>query len=127
MSTRFTVLLHEPAAGTPNPAHWDILLEPAAGAPALLTWSIPPQRWEVEESFRARGIRLPDHRRVYLDYEGEVAGHRGHVRRLDTGTCDILGPGRFRLSGSFFNGELTVRSFAGSADDVELTYTALDP
>lgn len=29
--------------------------------------------------------RLPDHRRLYLDYEGPVSGGRGHVEQLSTG------------------------------------------
>ena len=29
-----------------------------------------------------------DHRLHYLDYEGEVAGGRGQVRRIDAGTFD---------------------------------------
>ncbi len=29
---------------------------------------------------------LGDHRRIYLEYEGEISGGRGRVRRLDSGT-----------------------------------------
>ena len=34
--------------------------------------------------------RSPDHRRMYLDYEGEVSGQRGSVRRVDSGTYRAL-------------------------------------
>ena len=42
---------------------------------------------------------LPAHRRVYLDYEGEVSGGRGTVRRWDRGECGVLewGEDRVRL------------------------------
>ncbi|MGP0062113.1 MAG: hypothetical protein ACLQGP_00745 [Isosphaeraceae bacterium] len=29
---------------------------------------------------------LPAHRRMYLNYEGEISGNRGRVRRIDEGT-----------------------------------------
>jgi hypothetical protein len=59
--------------------HFDLMLEVRG---KLRTWRLasPPvagvvQR--VEASF--------DHRLVYLDYEGELSGGRGHVRRWDRG------------------------------------------
>lgn len=34
--------------------------------------------------------RTPDHRRLYLDYQGEVSGGRGRVSRVFDTTCVIL-------------------------------------
>ncbi len=34
--------------------------------------------------------RLPDHRRLYLDFEGSIGGGRGSVRRLDSGLVSLL-------------------------------------
>lgn len=35
-------------------------------------------------------LRLEDHRRVYLDYEGEISGGRGEVERVCSGTVRVL-------------------------------------
>ena len=66
-------------------SHWDLLLEQPTGfdekllAFAALT---PPEEWGhavvVEQ--------LPDHRLVYLDYQGPVSGNRGNVSRVLDGT-----------------------------------------
>lgn len=39
---------------------------------------------------RFRAVRMRDHRRVYLDYEGEVSGERGSVRRVASGVVEVL-------------------------------------
>jgi hypothetical protein len=59
--------------------HWDFMLE---RGDALRTWAIDePVVAGVDLPARA----LPDHRKVYLEYEGEVSGNRGTVRRVDEG------------------------------------------
>ncbi len=60
--------------------HWDLMLERGE---TLRTWAI--------DAPIVAGVELParslaDHRMVYLEYEGEVSGGRGSVRRLDAGT-----------------------------------------
>jgi hypothetical protein len=73
---RFTILSHD------HPVlHWDLLLELDEQGP-LATWRILDDPghgspWRAEP--------LPDHRRIYLDYEGPVSGDRGTVTRWDTG------------------------------------------
>jgi hypothetical protein len=63
---------------------------------------------------------LPAHRRIYLDYEGEISGGRGTVRRWDWGTCRKLEWGedlvRLDVKGTQIEGmaEFRCRSF----DDV---------
>jgi hypothetical protein len=60
--------------------HYDLMLE---GTHALHTWAIDaPVAAGAELPARA----LADHRLAYLDYEGEVSGGRGSVRRVDGGT-----------------------------------------
>lgn len=62
-----------------NGTHWDLMLE-AEGV--LRTWAIDaPILAGVELPAQA----LPDHRMTYLDYEGEISGGRGTVRRIDAG------------------------------------------
>lgn len=63
--------------------HWDLLLTPPGGRGQSL-WSFqihhePPWRGVREL------LRLPDHRPIYLQYEGPIQGSRGHVRRVDSG------------------------------------------
>jgi hypothetical protein len=91
-----------------NGVHWDFMLE--AGE-VLRTWAIDapivPGR-----SLPARS--LGDHRKIYLDYEGPIAGDRGSVRRIDTGTFQVLiwlrEHVRVEVSGSQLVGEVDLRS-----------------
>ncbi len=79
------------------------------------------------------GVDLParaigDHRRLYLEYEGEISGNRGRVRRLDEGTYRVLLWSaehiRVELAGSQLVGEVELRrdSFGfGRCDILELS------
>ena len=62
-----------------NGVHWDFLLE-AEGV--LLTWALSE---EPNSALSISATKLADHRIIYLDYEGEISGGRGHVRRWDGG------------------------------------------
>jgi len=76
---RFVVLLHETPADYERGTHFDLMLEKEE---VLLTWALdrlPTAGSSVEAE------RLPDHRLMYLDYEGPVSGDRGNVRRVDAG------------------------------------------
>jgi len=81
---RFTILEHIHPAGI----HWDLLLQ-QPGTDALATWSVPISPEDFGE-ISGRATRIPDHRGIYLDYEGEISGGRGEVRRWDTGTYILL-------------------------------------
>jgi hypothetical protein len=74
---RFVLLEHD----HPH-RHWDLLLE--AGS-ILRSWrlSAPPGSADV-----ILVEPTPDHRLLYLDYEGPVSGDRGSVRRWDAGTFE---------------------------------------
>ena len=97
---RFTVLHHD---GIPEP-HYDLLLE-LPGQDPLATWQIriSPEEWG-HPGVLLSAQRIADHRRLYLDYEGPISGHRGHVRRVATGTYTLLDQSadqwRIRLSGT---------------------------
>jgi len=97
---RFVILHHQ----LPTGDHWDVMLETDS---ALATWSISPQAL-TGLPFACPATRLPDHRKHYLDYEGEVSGNRGTVSRIDTGTHKQLSPEKFILYGTHFSGQLTV-------------------
>jgi hypothetical protein len=105
---RFAVLEHD------HPArHWDLLLEHEG---VLLSWrlSAPPANGgdvDAEQSF--------DHRLLYLDYEGPVAGGRGRVTRWDGGVFEWVErtPDRaaVRLAGGRLRGLLGLERRAGAA------------
>ena len=75
---RFAILIHD----HPH-LHWDFLLEVVVG---LRAWRLasPP---EPGRTIRAEA--LPDHRQVYLNYEGPVGGGRGVVARRDSGAYSV--------------------------------------
>jgi len=87
---RFALLVHEGGEGG---AHGDLLLERAVGTDpeerALAAFAAPELARALElpaASGAALLLReLPDHRRHYLFYEGEISGDRGRVTRLDAG------------------------------------------
>ena len=59
--------------------------------------------------------RLPDHRAVYLTYEGDVSGGRGRVVREASGSCEIVEEceASIRIRGCF-GATGAVRLWAGS-------------
>jgi DNA polymerase Ligase (LigD) len=75
---RFVILVHD------HPfLHWDLLLE---DGDHCLTWRLPVDPDISAHDFPAEAI--PDHRLIYLDYEGPISGQRGTVTRWDRGTFD---------------------------------------
>jgi len=73
---RFAILIHD------HPVlHWDLLLECAS---ACRTWQLLTDPGNCDHEIPAEA--LPDHRLMYLDYEGPVSGERGTVRQWDAGT-----------------------------------------
>jgi DNA polymerase Ligase (LigD) len=67
-----------------NGVHWDFMLETGE---VLRTWAIDSPVVQ-DQDLPAR--LLLDHRRAYLDYEGEVSGRRGCVKRVDEGIYRAL-------------------------------------
>lgn len=96
---RFVLLEHD----HPDGLHWDFMLE---HGDVLWTWSLPafPRPSEPMSS-----ARLPDHRLAYLDYEGEISGGRGTVRRCDRGTYQALEDGQASVTVALNGGMLIGR------------------
>lgn len=86
---RFVILTHD----FPG-LHWDLMLENSA---VLRAWRLlePP-----DSPLPIPLEALPDHRKLYLDYEGPISGDRGSVSRWDAGDYDVV---------SEEAGDLTVR------------------
>ena len=76
---RFVILEHHHLD-----VHWDFMLESDA---RLRTWRLE-NRPTAGSSITATAI--PDHRLIYLDYEGEISGGRGHVVRWDSGEFEWI-------------------------------------
>ena len=81
---RFVLLRHNMEPSNERSDHWDLMLEHEG---LLVTYELTrlpsePGPFEVR--------RLPDHRLHYLDFEGEIAGNRGHVVRLDRGCWQLV-------------------------------------
>jgi len=80
-SFQFVVLYHQFASGSDRASHWDLLLEqPDRESSQLLCFEVPahPHNWEKTTSAK----QLPDHRAIYLSYEGPISGNRGTVTQL---------------------------------------------
>jgi hypothetical protein len=79
MPRRFVILEHD------HPfLHWDLLLAEECSA---RTWRLLRKPC-LGEPIAAEP--LPDHRLMYLDYEGVVSGDRGSVKRFLAGTYQPL-------------------------------------
>lgn len=82
--------------------HFDWLVE-SPGLEAVPTWRTGHARPDDPgvEAFEAR--RIGEHRRLYLDFEGEIAGGRGRVERVAWGeVVDAQwGEGELVLSADF--------------------------
>ena len=76
---RFAILEHRW-----DGVHWDFLVE---DGPMLRTWAIDEP---IVEGIALPARSMPAHRPIYLDYEGEVSGGRGTVRRWDGGIGSVL-------------------------------------
>jgi len=103
MALRFVILEHD------HPfLHWDLLLEEECSA---RSWRLLRKPC-LGEPIAAEP--LPDHRLMYLDYEGVVSGDRGSVKRVLAGMyepmadhTDVLA---FALSGSSFAESVLIRT-----------------
>lgn len=98
--------------GTPTykpGVHWDLLCETGE---TLRAWEFAQPLCVLRQLVTA----LPDHRLIYLDYEGPISGERGSVRRVAVGTYELLTDSptawAIRLNGASLSGELSLRRAA---------------
>lgn len=83
MKRQFVILRHERSEGD---YHWDLLFD--LGETRLKTFSLESslvERGVANGTLSGRVSVSPDHRRVYLRFEGEISGGRGTVRRIEEG------------------------------------------
>ena len=79
---RFVILHHI----APGGEHWDFMIEQEDH---LATWQMAREPTD-RQAFPIECVRINDHRKRYLDYEGPISGGRGVVTRVDQGTYGCL-------------------------------------
>lgn len=80
---RWVLLRHELPDRT---WHYDWMIE-QEGNERLVCFRVTVRVDELTPGARFEGDRLADHRRAYLEYEGEISGGRGRVTRVAAGEC----------------------------------------
>jgi len=97
---RFVLLYHDCPPNYDRPSHWDLMLE---CGDKLRTWALAalPSNWQtahtrtreehpgcppLAESDEVITQQLADHRRDYLEFEGNLTNNRGRVIRVEEGT-----------------------------------------
>ncbi len=116
---RFVILIHD----YPH-LHWDLMLEPPRSSEEAAIQPISSGHtlwtWRLEEepclNKEIKAERLPNHRSIYLDYEGPVSDNRGTVAQWETGSYllaenegETLGG---TLQGTKLNGAFTLSKTA---------------
>jgi hypothetical protein len=110
---RAVLLLHEEPGGE---IHYDWMIEGGASE-GLVTFRVA-ERIDSGGDGEFAAKRIGEHRREYLDFEGELSGGRGGVTRVARGelVIEIDQKGRFRARGQL--GE-RVGLFEGAAEGRE--------
>ena len=118
---RFVILRHDPGGSYTRDfqrdacqPHWDWMFETDQ---TLRTWSTPPLS-DLGQSFCVEAKSLADHRLAYLEYEGEVSGNRGWVKRIFSGQYEQVKSSDDRLECKLracrHGGEATTPIFSAS-------------
>ncbi len=94
------VILHHTGAGALGGPHFDLLIE-VDGMDRLMAWRVrvAPSDWAGIPDGEIGAVRIADHRRLYMTYEGEISADRGRVRRVAEGKGSIteLSDGRLTI------------------------------
>jgi len=78
--TRYVVLEHRRG----EDVHCDLMLQ---RGDKLVTWQLDRLE-ELVSGMAVQAERIQDHRLAYLEYEGEISGGRGRVKRLACGCIE---------------------------------------
>lgn len=91
MPNAFVILFHTGYGSD----HLDLLLDIQGGS--LAAWRLAASGNDIGQAAPIAAIKLPDHRREYLQYEGPISRGRGQVRRIDQGSVEVVQAGADRL------------------------------
>ncbi|CAG0934470.1 hypothetical protein PLCT1_02748 [Planctomycetaceae bacterium] len=84
MALRFVILEHN----VNGAVHFDLMLE-VPGQEKLRTLQLQARLLKTGDTCACK--ELEAHRRAYLEYEGNISGGRGTVKRIERGTYEALG------------------------------------
>ena len=120
----YVILYHQQNTPSADLTHWDLMLEKDG---TLRTWKIS-QEPAADQQLSA--TLLPDHRLVYLQYEGPISGDRGHVNQWDYGTFQGIVPTESKpfsvqLTGKIFHGTLSLQPPAANEEDWQIQFPGL--
>jgi len=107
----FTVLHHALPATAQRTSHWDLLMDhPSLDAEKILCFEAltPISSWAA----RTKLTRLPNHRKMYLTYEGPISKDRGQVTQVATGTLIWLPSPKGSLHAQLLSIEIKSGSFS---------------
>lgn len=99
MDNRFVILHHI----LPGGEHWDFMLE---AGDTLATWQLasPPSQGNSDPIL---AVRIANHRKAYLTYEGPVSKDRGRVVQFDAGTYNTTRNDATSWSGALHGGRVS--------------------
>lgn len=107
---RFVLLEHVDSPDDPAGRHYDLLLEQSGSCRAWRLTAVPTIGGDAVEA-----TPLPPHRLAWLEHlDGPVSRGRGHARRVDTGSYELLDAGgslddvRCTISGRLVAGRLII-------------------
>ena len=86
---RFVFLFHDGFDVSTRAPHYDLMLESNG---VLKTWALAEDPFQRSSAGHAKqnAKKLPDHRVMYLDYEGPVSDNRGTVSRVARGELNWI-------------------------------------
>ncbi len=99
--------------------HYDFMIEKDD---TLLTWRIGLDDYKkMLNGDPASAVKIQDHDRKYLNYQGPVSCGRGNVKLIDSGKYKVLGRNNFFLQGEIISGTLVIETADEGNDRFILT------
>ncbi len=141
---RFVLLYHDCPPDYSRLSHWDLMLE---RGDLLVTWALEqlPHQWQtayertanvfpnspqLAERNEVPAQQLGDHRRNYLEFEGELSSNRGRVIRVASGAYIIKSKSplclELSLSGNGITGRVAIRRANSDEDHWMLLSSSTD-
>lgn len=107
------------------PEHYDLMLE---AEETLHTWQLTTKNLtSLLSGRRIEAVKIHDHRKMYLEYEGPVSCDRGHVSLFDSGEYRLMKEKKHRTEYFFSGKKLTGRVvFTREDENFLLQYSASD-
>jgi len=99
--------------------HYDFMFEKED---TLLTWRLGLDDYKkMLNGKTASALRIQDHDRKYLNYQGPVSCGRGHVKLIDSGKYKVISNNIFLLHGDIVSGNLAIEAGNEGKDRFTLT------